>query len=39
MLVRYTLVERHDLLLICDIFMSCVLAHITLLPRFYFDVL
>ena len=39
MLVRYTLVVRHDLMLICDIFLSCVLAHITLLPRFYSDVL
>jgi len=32
--VRYTLVVRHDLLLICDILMSCVLALFTFLPRF-----
>jgi len=34
MLARYTLVMRNDLMLICDIFMSCVLVHINLLPRF-----
>jgi len=39
MLVRYTLVMRHDLMLICDIFMSCVLAHITFASAFYSDVL
>jgi len=33
------MVVRHDFMLICDIFLSCVLAHITLLPRSYSNVL
>ena len=34
MLVRYTLVVRHDFMLIFDIFMSCVWLILLLLPRF-----
>jgi len=32
--VRYTLAMRHDLMLICDILMSCVWLILPLLPRF-----